>query len=281
MEIALIAPLMALAVSIGLCGGFLSGLLGIGGGFLYVPALFFAFTHLGYSPNYAMHIAVGTSLAIVAPTVMSSALCHYRRKSIDTTILKRWAVFLMCGVGIGVTLAASIDATSMILVFSIVAVSVSFYMGFFKDPYKSDRPVKGRKRHYSIATGIGFVASMMGIGGSIISVPTMTFLNVPMQRAIGTAAAMAVLTAITGVTGYMLIGSALPREGMNALPLTIGYVNIICALMVVPISVMTAPFGVRAAHKLPKQRLRKVFAVLIACVAVKMLTEASGAPTVL
>ena len=271
MELATVYPLLFLAAGIGVLGGFLSGLLGIGGGFLYVPALYFAFTHLGYSADYAMHIAVGTSLAIVAPTVMSSAFCHYKRKSIDTVILKRWALFLMSGVGIGVVLATSVKANVMIMIFSVVAVSVAIYMGFLKDPYQENKPIKGRKRHYPIATGIGFVASMMGIGGSILTVPTMTFLNVPMQKAIGTAAAMAFLTAMTGVIGFMMVGATATGNEMAGLPFTIGYVNLVCAMMVVPISVMMAPQGVKFAHNLPKQRLRRVFAVLIACVAVKMI----------
>ena len=273
MDLGSIYPLLFLAAGIGVVGGFLSGLLGIGGGFLYVPALFFAFTYLGFEADYAMHIAVGTSLAIVAPTVLSSAYCHYKRKSIDTTILRRWSLFLMTGVGCGVLLAASVNAAVLIAIFAIVAVSVSFYMGFLKDPYKSDRPITGRKRHYPIATSIGFIASMMGIGGSIITVPTMTFLNVPMQKAVGTAAAMAVLTATTGVIGFMMIGGETAPEAMFNLPLTFGYVNLICAFLVVPISVMMAPQGVKMAHHLPKQRLRKIFAVLIACVALKMILD--------
>ena len=273
MDFGSIYPLLFLAAGIGALGGFLSGLLGIGGGFLYVPALYFAFSYLGFGADYAMHIAVGTSLAIVAPTVFSSAFCHYKRQSIDTVILKRWSLFLMMGVGCGVLLAASVNASVLILIFSIVAVSVSFYMGFLKDPYKSDRPVTGRKRHYPIATGIGFIASMMGIGGSIITVPTMTFLNVPMQKAVGTAAAMAVLTASTGVIGFMMIGGDAASAGKVTLPLTFGYVNLICAMLVVPISVMMAPQGVKLAHHWPKHRLRKIFAVLIAFVAIKMIAD--------
>lgn len=268
-QMAELLPLLLLAIGIGTMGGFLSGLLGIGGGFIYVPALFFAFTSLGFEADYAMHIAVGTSLAIVAPTVFSSAICHYKRGGLETEIFKRWALFLMSGVGCGVLLAAYLSAAHMIMIFTAIALSVAIYMGFMKDPYQENKPIKGRKRHYPIATGIGFVASMMGIGGSIITVPTMTFLNVPMQKAIGTAAAMAVLTAVTGVIGFMAIGTA----HAEALPLTIGYVNIIAALTVVPISIMMAPQGCKVAHKLPKQKLRRVFAILIACVAIKMLTD--------
>lgn len=270
-DITQLLPFLALAACIGTMGGFLSGLLGIGGGFIYVPALFFAFTSLGFEADYAMHIAVGTSLAIVAPTVMSSALCHYKRDGVDKTIFKRWALFLMSGVGCGVLLAAYLNAQHMIMIFTVIALSVAVYMGFLKDPYQEDKPIKGKKSHYPIATGIGFVASMMGIGGSIITVPTMTFLNVPMQKAIGTAAAMAVLTACTGVIGFMLVGAS--HEA--ALPMTIGYVNIIAALTVVPISIMMAPQGCKLAHKLPKQKLRRVFAVLIACVAFKMMSDVS------
>ena len=268
-QMAELLPLLLLAIGIGTMGGFLSGLLGIGGGFIYVPALFFAFTSLGFEADYAMHIAVGTSLAIVAPTVFSSAICHYKRGGLETTIFKRWALFLMSGVGCGVLLAAYLNAAHMIMIFTAIALSVAIYMGFMKDPYQENKAIKGRKRHYPIATGIGFVASMMGIGGSIITVPTMTFLNVPMQKAIGTAAAMAVLTAVTGVIGFMAIGTA----HAEALPLTIGYVNIIAVLTVVPISILMAPQGCKVAHKLPKQKLRRVFAILIACVAIKMLTD--------
>ena len=274
MDFSILYPFLFFAAAIGTLGGFLSGLLGIGGGFLYVPALYFTFTYFGYTADYAMHIAIGTSLAIVAPTVMSSAFFHYQRQSIDISIFKRWSLFLITGVALGVTLAASIDASALILIFSIVAMSAAIYMGFRKDPYQENRPTTGRKRHYPIATGIGFVASLVGIGGSLMSVPTMTSLNVPMQKAVGTAAAMAVLTAMTGVIGFMVIGPAvLPVE--NRLPLTFGYVNLICAMMVVPVSVMMAPQGVKFSHRLPRQRLRRIFALFIGCIACKMLVDAN------
>ncbi|MGM0422417.1 MAG: sulfite exporter TauE/SafE family protein [Pseudomonadota bacterium] len=273
-ELETLYPLLALAVGIGTIGGFLSGLLGIGGGLIYVPALFFAFTSLGFGADYAMHIAVGTSLAIAAPTIMTSAYCHYRRESVDFVLFRRWALFLIGGVGIGVLMNSILQASQLIVIFSTVAVIMALYMGFLKDPYKQDLPITGRKRHYPIATSIGFVASMVGISGSMISVPTMTFLNVPIQKAIGTAAALGVVTAVCGVTGFMWVGAGQVVE--NSLPLTIGYVNIFCALMVVPLSVLMAPYGCKLAHRLPKQHLRRVFALFIACVATRMLLEIQG-----
>lgn len=258
--------LILLLLAIGGIGGFLSGLLGVGGGFLFVPALYFCLTALGYESNHAMHIAVGTSLAVMIATGMTSAIGHFKRHSVDFVILKSWGPFIVMGVGLGSVTASSVDGFVLTEIFAGLTLLVALYMFFGKGRVDSaDRPIP-----QSVQSGmsffVGMISSMIGIGGSTMSVPLMSYVGIPIQRAVGTAAAMGIMVSIPGALAYMFLGyqtGGLP-------PYSIGFVNFLSVALIIPSSIIMAPLGVQAAHTLPRAMLRRVFAILLLIVSARM-----------
>jgi len=265
-------PLAGLMLLIGMAGGFLSGLLGVGGGFLLVPGLYFSLSALGYESDYLMHISVGTSLGIVAPTVFSSARAHYKKNAVDMLLFKSWTPGMILGVILGIGLASILKSHSLTLIFAGVALVMAFYMSFSPHQDHPEHKAPSGFFKYPIAAGIGIIASLMGIGGAIVSVPTMTLFKVKIQKAIGTAAAMGVVTASLGLIGYMVIGSL--NTEVHLPPLSVGYVNIFAVVLIAPVTISIAPFGAHAAHKVPQQWLKRTFAVLLTIVSIKMFFEA-------
>lgn len=269
-EFTTIAPLITLIVLTGLLGGFLSGLLGIGGGFLLVPALYYCLSSLGYETPYLMHICIGTSLSVIVPTVLTSARTHYKRGSVDLVILKSWGPALILGTFFGIYLASILSSQNLTLIFASMALLTCIYMTASKKEQKhTEKTPKGWLKH-PVAAGIGVLATLMGIGGAIISVPTMTAFNLPIKRAIGTAASMGVLTSSVGMTGFIITGWSHDIP----IPFTFGFVNILASLLIIPASVFMAPYGARAAHKLPHNILKIFFAILLSLVSIRMFIQA-------
>jgi uncharacterized membrane protein YfcA len=262
------AQLILLLLAIGGVGGFLSGLLGVGGGIIFVPALFFSLSAMGFSSEYSMHIAVGSSLAVVLATGLTSAVNHYRRGSVDTVILRSWGPAIAGGVAAGTLVAAFASSAGLKEAFAVLTFVMSIYMAL-----GSDRPAGSASRFLTekvqrgVAGGIGLVSSMIGAGGAMMTVPFMNYIGVPMQRAIGTGAALGVAVALPGVLGYMLTG--LFASGPLP-PWSIGYVNVLTTAMIVPSSMLMAPVGVRTGHTMSKTVLRRVFAAVMMIVSIRM-----------
>lgn len=257
-----------LLLTIGCAGGFLSGLLGVGGGILFVPALYFAMSALGMGSQHAMHLAVGTSLAVVFATGSISALGHHRRGAVDVTIMKSWGMFIVTGVVIGSVFATAVNGEALKRIFAAVTFILSFYMAFAKERPK-DKPghLLTDKIQRSICIGIGMVSSMIGVGGAILTVPMMSYIGTPMTRATGTGAALGLLISLPGTLGYMLAG--LPHL-QELPPYSIGYVNLATLIFIIPTSMLMAPVGVRTSHTLPHVMLRRVFAAVMLIVSIRM-----------
>lgn len=261
--------IMLLLLGIGAVSGFLSGLLGVGGGVLFVPALFFSLTSFGYDPEYAMHIALGSSLLIVFATGSTSAYQHYKRGAVDFDRVKAWGPFIVAGVIIGSFFASMVPGQDLKKVFAVVTILIAVYMAFGKERAAG---AAVRTLQMKIQKGfsffIGFLSSMIGVGGAILTVPLMTYIGVPMQRAVGTGAALGVLISLPGAITYMIMGSL---QSYDLPPYSLGYVNFLAVAAIVPASVLLAPMGVKAAHKMPKAMLRRVFAAVLMIVSIRMM----------
>ncbi len=256
----------------GMLAGFLAGLLGVGGGIVLVPSLFYAMKAAGLPGEILMHLAVGTSLAIIVPTGFSSARAHARRGAVDREILKRMGGGVIAGVVAGTAIAGNLSGAALTILFAaalmVLAVIMMAGNRFALHPRLFAQP------WCSLAGGlIGMLSTLIGIGGATVSVPYMTLCGMPLHRAIGTAAALGLLISIPASAGFVFIG-----QKAAGLPVwSLGYVNIAAWAIIMPFSVMAAPFGARAAHALPVARLRIVFAGFMIVVALHMLySVASG-----
>jgi uncharacterized membrane protein YfcA len=267
-ETALYTELVLLLLAIGCAGGFLSGLLGVGGGIIFVPALFFCFTAVGLDATHIMHVAVGTSLAVVLATGSASAYHHYQRKSVDMTIVRSWGPFIVIGVVAGSLFASAVDGHTLKMVFASLMILTAAYMALSKEKPATERGHKvAPVAQHAFCLGVGMLSSMIGVGGAIMNIPMMAYSGVPIQRAIGTGTALSIAVSLPGMIGYMISGfphiAALP-------PLSLGYVNLIALAAIIPMSMLFAPVGVRASHAMPRPLLRRIFAVVLALVSLRM-----------
>lgn len=263
--------LFALAVvAAGVVAGLIAGLLGVGGGIVLVPVLFYLFTALGVDEAIRMHMAVGTSLTTIVATAMSSTRAHYAKGSIDIALLRSWGPWLFIGAVGGMIVFGSIDSSSLSLVFGSVALLVAVYMVFAKEPTEenADAFPKGPLR-WIMGLIVGMVSSIMGIGGGTLSVPLLSIFRYPMRRAVGTAAAIGLLISVPGAVGAFLSGMGHD----NLPPFSLGFVNVLAFVVLVPLTGFIAPYGARIAHSIKPRHLRYAFALFLLFNSVNMLSS--------
>lgn len=250
--------------------GFAGGLFGIGGGFVVVPALVFLLPLLGASAEQTAHVAVGTSLATIIFTSIRSTMSHAKRAAVDFEVLKTWAPWVVLGTALGAWIAYYVSGAQLALIFGVGVLGFAVYFLLpdrFSAPVFSAMPA-GFPRA-SIAGSLGAFSALLGIGGGTLTTLTMTVCGAPIHRAIGTAAGMGAIIAIPGTIGFALIGF-----GEEGLPWgSLGYVNLPAALAIIVTSVIVAPLGVAAAHKMPPTVLRRVFGIYLIVVGVTMITR--------
>ena len=249
--------------------GFVAGLFGIGGGLITVPFLYYIYGSIGVDPAYVMHLAVGTSFAIIIPTSIVSVLTHHKYKAVDFEIVKGYGIFVILGVIIGTIFAASLKTKSLVLFFSIVIFFLSFYLLLLKE--KETETILEIKLHLKIILGfiVGFISAPMGIGGAIMNVPILKFFGYTINKAIGSAAAIGFLIALFGATGFLITGSFLKTN----LPLSVGFLNIPTFLVFIPITTFMARIGARTVHKIDKKKIGKIFGLFLLAVGIKFLLE--------
>jgi uncharacterized membrane protein YfcA len=249
--------------------GFVAGLFGIGGGLITVPFLYYIFDQLGIDQQYIMHLAVGTSFAIIIPTSTVSVLTHHKFKAVDFDIVKSYGIFVVFGVIIGTIFAASLKTKSLVLFFSIVILFLGIYLLLLKE--KEKNIIIKIKLHLKIILGfiVGFISAPMGIGGAVMNVPILKFFGYSINKAIGSAAAIGFLIALFGATGFLISGSYLKTN----LPLSIGFLNIPAFLIFIPITTFMARIGARTVHKIDKNKISKFFGIFLLLIAVKFFYE--------
>ncbi|RED49899.1 sulfite exporter TauE/SafE family protein [Aestuariispira insulae] len=254
----------------GAIAGTLAGLLGVGGGIVIVPVLFWLLGFLGYDPALIMHLAVGTSLATIIPTSISSMRAHAKKGAVDIDLLKRWGPMIVIGAALGGISSKFIDAAGLKFIFGFFALAVSVNMVLPKPLKIRDDLPESPLAHGSIAGIIGYFSSLMGIGGGTFSVPTLTAFSFPIHRAVGTASAIGLMIALPAVIGFIWAGVGVE----NRPPLSFGYLNVAAAVIIFPITVLFAPFGARLAHSLDPKGLKRAFALFLAITASRMLYSA-------
>lgn len=252
----------------GVFAGLLAGLLGVGGGIVIVPVLFFLYQALGISADTAMIVATATSLATIVPTSVSSIMAHNRKGNVDFELLKHWAIFILLGVLAGSYLVTKTDGKWLAMMFGIIATLSALNMLIGKkNAIAQSLPGKGGQS--IMATCIGFFSSMVGIGGGTLTVPTLTFCNYPAHRAVGTAAAVGLIISLPAALTMLIVGER-PADAPFA---TFGLVNLLGFACIVPLTVLFAPVGASIANKLNPAMLKKVFAFVLIITGVRMLAQ--------
>lgn len=261
-----LVPLLLLA---GALAGVLAGLLGVGGGIVIVPALYHIFSYLEIAPEVRMHLAVGTSLATIIPTSIRSVRAHHERGSFDKDLFRAWVPGIVIGVLTGTWLANLAEFTLLTLIFASVALLVAAYMAIGNPAWRLADGLPGNPLNSFIASVVGAISAMMGIGGGTLSVPILNIYGVPIHRSVGTAAGFGLVIAIPGTLGFMVGGWDNPL-----LPdFSFGYVNWLGFLLIVPATVLTVPTGARLAHSLSQTGLRRAFAVFLGITAIRMFSD--------
>ncbi len=260
----------AMLLAIGAFAGVLAGLLGVGGGIILVPAFYYAFSVLGYDSPQLMQMCLGTSLATIIVTSVRSVLSHNKKGAVDWQILRDWAPGIVVGAIIGVTVASYLKSTALQAIFGVLATIVSLYMLLGRDTWRLGAQMPQGPLRYVLSPIIGFLSVLMGIGGGSFGVPTMTLFNVPIHRAVATAAGFGVLIAVPSVAGFLMVGMEVHP------PYSIGAVNLVAFGLVICMTLITAPYGAALAHKTDAKRLKRVFGAFLFLVALNMLRKASG-----
>ncbi|GAA6167285.1 sulfite exporter TauE/SafE family protein [Sessilibacter corallicola] len=266
-------PVFIALIFTGIFAGILAGLLGVGGGIVIVPVLYFVFQGLGVDPATAMVVATGTSLATIIPTSISSIRAHHGKGNVDWDLLKSFAPFMVIGVLVGSYLVTIVTGHFFSALFGVMAVLVSANMLFRAKAKPLAESLPSGPGKGVIASLIGFFSVMVGIGGGTLGVPTLTAFNVAAHRAVGTAAAFGLLIALPGAL-MMLIQGQTP---VNAPEYTFGLVNVPGLVAIVPLTVLFAPVGAKIGAKLDGAMLKKVFAVVLAITGVRMLIQVISA----
>jgi len=264
--------LVAALIVAGLVAGFLAGLLGIGGGGVLVPALYEVFRILDVDPAIRMHMVLGTTLAIIAPTSLKSFAGHRAKGSVDLALLKRVAPWIVLGVVIGILTAKASSGTFLKWVWVIAAGLVALKMALGREDWRLGNELPPRPWPEIAAGVIGFISTLMSIGGATFVVPLLTLYGRPILSAVATASGIGPLIALPGVVGFAWAGWGEP--GLP--PLSLGFVSLIGMVIVAPLSVYAAPYGVRLAHNIPRRWLELAFAAFLASVSIRFLIDLLG-----
>lgn len=261
--------IIALTLAFGAFAGFLAGLLGIGGGVILVPLFLWLFPLAGFPEQLVVHTAFGTSLAIIIPTSFSSTLGHRKRGNVDWHIVKHLAIGGILGALLGSTAAAYVPGQQLKIVFGCLQIIIAFKLLFFHPhlpPERSDQPPK--KQALLVGLAGGMFSAFFGVGGGIIAVPLMLIvMQLPIHLAVGNSSALIVVSSLAGTIGYVYHGLQQPVTA----PLSLGYVNVLVAMVVAPVSMVCARLGVKLATRTSQKHLIKVFAVLLVLIGVRIL----------
>jgi uncharacterized protein len=255
----------------GIVAGLMAGLLGVGGGLVIVPMLDFALGFMGVDPSIRMQIAVATSLATIIPTSISSSRAHYKRNAVDVRLAKKWALWIFTGALVGTWVASQVHSRVLSAVFACVALLVALKLLLPMDARAVTRTVPTGPAILPVPTLIGFISTLMGIGGGSISVPVLTYFGESIHRAVGTSALFGLLIAVPGTLGFMLTGHGNPHLPFGSM----GFVNLLGFALIAPATVLAAPFGVRLAHSMEKRHLTMLFGTFLLIVSVRMLIRAA------
>jgi uncharacterized membrane protein YfcA len=262
-----IAALAAVMAATGLVSGTLAGLLGVGGGIVIVPVLFNVFPFLDIPEAVQMKLAVGTSLATIIPTSIQSARKHRAKGAMDVPLLKAMIPSLVVGVLVGTVIAIWVKGATLTAVFAAVALLVALNMGFTGVDARLRETFPTGILRQLLGVFIGGISAMMGIGGGTVGVPLLNMFGTPIRSAVATASAFGIVISIPAAIGFVYAGWGNPLLP----PASLGYVNLIGCLLIVPTSMLATPWGVHLAHTIPPLALKRAFALFLGITAVRMI----------
>ena len=258
--------LVAALLAGGALTGLLAGLFGIGGGAVTVPVLYEIFRTLGVDESVRMQLCVGTSLAVIVPTSIRSALAHRQHGALRLDAIRRWTLPILAGIAAGAAIAATAPSWVSKLFFALTAVLIASKFLLGERAWKLGDRLPGTGPMSAYGFGIGFYSSVMGVGGGSVATLVLSLYGTPIHAAIGTAAAVGVVISLAGTAGFMLAGW--PQQHLMP-ALSVGYVSLIGMALMAPTSVLTAPWGARIAHALSKRQLELALGVFLLLVAAR------------
>ena len=267
-----LAAVVVALIAAGIVAGFLAGLLGIGGGGVLVPVLYEVFRVLDVDVTVRMHLTLGTTLAIIAPTALRSFAGHRAKGAVDTQVLVRMGPWIVTGVAAGILIAKFSSGTTLKWVWATAASLFALKMALGREDWRLGDHLPGRPWLQLVSSAIGCLSTLMSIGGATFAVPFLTLYGRAILQAVATASGIGPMIALPGVIGYMWAGWG----AENLPPFSLGYVSVIGALVIVPVTVFAAPLGVHIAHNIPRRRLELAFAAFLACVAVRFFIDLLG-----
>ena len=258
---------MAIAAAV---AGFMAGLLGVGGGIIIVPALYYAFTVLDFELVTRMHLAVGTSLAIIIPTSIISTKTHMEYDAVDFKMVKSFGLFILIGVVLGTFLAVNLKTPTLVLFFSIFAFMVGLFFIFLREKLvENPKTISNIVKNIS-GIVIGFISVPLGIGGGSLMVPFMRTFGYDIRKSIGTAAAVGFLISLSGTITMIMGGKII--DNINT-PFSVGYINLLGFAVFVPVTMIMARLGAKAVYKINKKLLSKIFGTFLLIVSVRSFIE--------
>ena len=249
----------------GAVAGLLAGLFGIGGGAILVPVFYQLFGLLHIDDAVRMHLSVGTSLAIIVPTSIRSFLAHRKRGAVDQQLLDSWILPVPLGVVSASVIAASVSSAGLRAIFALIAILVGLRMLLNRQNWRLGSILPGNPVRAIVGWLIGLLSGLMGIGGGVLNNTFMTLYGRPVHQAVATSAGVGVLIAIPGLFGYIWAGWG--ADGLP--PFSTGYINWAVVALIIPITLLIAPLGVRFAHALDKRQLEIGFGCFMLSVAAR------------
>jgi len=265
-----ILNLLAVLATAAAIAGFMAGLLGVGGGIIMVPALYYAFTVLDFEILTRMHLSVGTSLAIIIPTSIISTKTHMEYDAVDFKMVKSFGLLILIGVILGTFLAVNLKTPSLVLFFSIFAFSVGLFFIFLREKLVENPKIISNVVKNISGIIIGFISVPLGIGGGSLMVPFMRTFGYDIRKSIGTAAAIGFLISVSGAV-TMIIGGKIINN-INT-PFSIGYVNLLGFIVFVPVTMVMARIGAKVVYKIDRKLLSRIFGVFLLVVSIRSFVE--------
>ena len=260
---------ISILITAGLFAGFIAGLFGIGGGVVVVPVLYYIFTLAEVDESIRMHLSIGTSLANIVPISIISAFNHSKRGSVDLSFLRFIFVSVILGVLLGSFVVSFLKGNSLILIYSTLLMIVAMQFFLWKDEWRLANEYPRNILGHSLGSIIGFLATLIGVGGGAMSVPILKLYNFAIHKAIGTAAGIGIIITIPGTIGFIIAGTI----NEVSLPWSLGYVSLVGLLMITPLTMIGAPLGVRFAHYLSKGKLNFIFGLFLLIMSLRFLLE--------
>lgn len=269
-EMGLLLQMMVVLMLVGAFAGVLAGMLGVGGGIVLVPAFFYTFQTLGYDGPQLMQVCLAISLATIIATSLRSLSAHNKKAAVDWDVISSWAIGIGIGALAGVFVASSLKSVTLQAIFGVLGLVIGLWLAFGSADLRIAMQMPKGITRAILSPLVGFLSVLMGIGGGSFGVPLMTLYNVPIHRAVATASGFGMMIAVPSVLAFLLVPIT------DAPPYTVGAVNLVALVVVIAMTLITTPWGVRLAHAMDPKPLKRVFAVFLIAVALNMLRKAMG-----